>query len=189
VAQRVILRAGHLGQVSRGRLAFSAELRGLAAKLDQTTGRIFQRSCAWDLGDARCRVDLEAPGRRGSGTVTEVLDGFTFTASGLSGIASGALAHGRLTWRSGVNAGLAVEIKAHAVIPQGARIGIALPMGAAVALGDSFAATVGCDRSFTTCRDRFDNAVNFGGFPHMPGTDFAMSYPNHGTGNDGGRIT
>lgn len=53
----------------------------------------------------------------------------------------------------------------------------------------SFEATVGCDRSFATCRDRFDNAVNFGGFPHMPGTDFAISYPNQGAGNDGGRRT
>lgn len=48
VAQRVVLRAGNLGQVTRGTLAFPAELRGLAARLDQPAGRIFQRS--WRLG-------------------------------------------------------------------------------------------------------------------------------------------
>jgi uncharacterized phage protein (TIGR02218 family) len=68
------------------------------------------------------------------------------------------------------------------------RIGISLPMGAPVAAGDQFNATAGCDRSFATCKDRFGNAMNFGGFPHMPGTDFAISYPNQGVGNDGGRI-
>jgi uncharacterized phage protein (TIGR02218 family) len=189
VAQRVILRAGNLGQVSRGKLAFSAELRGLAAKLDQPAGRIFQRSCAWDLGDARCGIDLGASGNHGSGTVTDLLDAFEFVASGLSGIASGALTRGKLVWTSGANDGLAVEIKAHSSSAGVSRLAIYLPMGAPLAIGDAFDATAGCDRTFSTCRDRFANSVNFGGFPHMPGTDFAMSYPNQGTGNDGGKIT
>jgi uncharacterized phage protein (TIGR02218 family) len=188
VAQRAILRAGHLGQVSRGKLAFSAELRGLAARLDQPAGRFFQRSCAWDLGDARCGVDLNAPSRKGVGAVSQVINAFEFTASGLGGLAAGALNRGRLVWTSGANTGLAVEIKAHAASAGIARIALVLPMGAPVEAGDAFSATVGCDRSFATCGDRFGNAVNFGGFPHMPGTDFAISYPNQGAGNDGGRI-
>ena len=37
-----------------------------------------------------------------------------------------------------------------------------------------------------TCRDRFDNVVNFRGFPHIPGNDFVISYPVQGEpGNDG----
>jgi uncharacterized phage protein (TIGR02218 family) len=188
VSQRVILRAGNLGQVSRGKLAFSAELRGLAAKLDQPAGRVFQRSCAWDLGDARCGVDLNGAGRTGVGAVSQVIDAFEFFASGLAGIAAGALARGRLGWTSGANAGLAVEIKAHSADGGTSRVALALPMGIGVAVGDAFTATVGCDRALSTCRDRFGNALNFGGFPHMPGTDFAMSYPNQGAGNDGGRI-
>lgn len=189
VAQRVVLRAGNLGQVARGKLAFSAELRGLAARLDQPAGRIFQRSCAWDLGDARCGIDLNAAGRNGTGAVTQVLDAFEFLASGLSGVASGVLTRGKLVWTSGVNNGLAVEIKAHSSSAGVSRIAIALPMGAPVVVGDTFSATAGCDRTFATCRDRFANTVNFGGFPHMPGTDFAMSYPNQGAGNDGSKIT
>jgi uncharacterized phage protein (TIGR02218 family) len=57
-AQRVILRKGFLGQVERGEVAFKAELRGLAARLEQVAGRVFQRTCPWELGDARCGVDL-----------------------------------------------------------------------------------------------------------------------------------
>jgi uncharacterized phage protein (TIGR02218 family) len=98
-------------------------------------------------------------------------------------------ARGKLVWTSGVNNGLAVEIKAHSSSAGVSRIAIALPMGAPVVVGDTFSATAGCDRTFATCRDRFANTVNFGGFPHMPGTDFAMSYPNQGAGNDGGMIT
>jgi uncharacterized phage protein (TIGR02218 family) len=35
----------------------------------------------------------------------------------------------------------------------------------------------GCDKRLATCRDRFANAVNFRGFPHIPGNDFVISYP------------
>ena len=43
----------------------------------------------------------------------------------------------------------------------------------------------GCDRQFATCRDRFGNAVNFRGFPHMPGEEAVLRYPNRGDANTG----
>ena len=59
----------------------------------------------------------------------------------------------------------------------------------ALAPGDAFTVTAGCDKAFGTCRDRFNNIVNFRGFPHMPGNDFVMRYPVQGEpGNDGGSI-
>ena len=47
--------------------------------------------------------------------------------------------------------------------------------------GDAFAVTAGCDKRFATCRDRFANAANFRGFPHIPGNDFVLSYPKPGS--------
>ena len=58
--QRVLMRKGNLGQVRRGRLAFEAEMRGLAHKLNQAVGRAYGYSCDADLGDARCTIDLSA---------------------------------------------------------------------------------------------------------------------------------
>lgn len=43
-----------------------------------------------------------------------------------------------------------------------------------------------CDHRFETCRDTFGNAENFRGFPHLPGTEFALAGPA-AAGNDGGR--
>ena len=43
-----------------------------------------------------------------------------------------------------------------------------------------------CDQRFNTCKERFGNAENFRGFPHMPGPDFVLSGPAT-SGNDGGR--
>jgi uncharacterized phage protein (TIGR02218 family) len=189
VSQRVILRSGFLGQVSRGTLAFTAELRGLAARLDQAAGRVFQRSCAWELGDSRCAVDLSAAGRHGTGAVVQVLGAFDFTASGLGSLATGVLTRGRLVWTSGANAGLAVEVKAHTHGTGSSRLSLFLPMPTPIAIGDAFTVTAGCDKALATCRDRFSNVVNFGGFPHMPGNDFALSYPTKGDGNDGSALT
>jgi len=188
VSERVILRSGFLGQVSRGTLAFTAELRGLAARLDQAAGRIFQRACPWELGDPHCTVDLTATGRYGAGTVTQVISAFDFTASGLDGLATGVLSRGRLVWTSGANAGLAVEVKSHSAGSGMSRLSLFLPMPDPMSAGDTFTVTAGCDKTYPTCRDRFANVVNFGGFPHMPGNDFALSYPNQGSGNDGGKL-
>jgi uncharacterized phage protein (TIGR02218 family) len=56
--------------------------------------------------------------------------------------------------------------------------------------GDTFSITAGCDKSFSTCRDRFANILNFRGFPHIPGNDFAFSYPVPGdSGNNGSSLT
>jgi uncharacterized phage protein (TIGR02218 family) len=35
----------------------------------------------------------------------------------------------------------------------------------------------GCDKRFETCRDRFANATNFRGEPHLPGNDLLTRYP------------
>jgi uncharacterized phage protein (TIGR02218 family) len=185
VAQRVVLRSGFLGQVTRGEAAFSAELRGLAAKLDQSAGRVFQRTCAWELGDSRCQIDLGAPAHNGSGTVASVISNFDFTASGIGSFASGIFSRGKIVWTTGDNAGLAIEVKAHSQGTPNARLSLFLPMPRPIQVGDTFSITAGCDKRFETCRDRFANVINFGGFPHMPGNDFALGYAKQGDNNDG----
>jgi len=55
----------------------------------------------------------------------------------------------------------------------------------AIAAGDSFDITASCDKTFETCRDRFANAVNFRGFPHIPGQDTVIRYAAKGDTNTG----
>ena len=59
--------------------------------------------------------------------------------------------------------------------------------GAAPSLpGDTFTVTAGCDKQFATCQAKFANAVNFRGFPHMPGNDFVTAVARPGDpANDG----
>ncbi|PWR22756.1 DUF2163 domain-containing protein [Zavarzinia aquatilis] len=184
VTQRVLLRRGHIGEVRRGRGGFSAELRGLAHRLDQSCGRSFERGCAWTLGDARCGIDLTAAGRLADIAVTMVASRMSFAVSGIGGFAAGAFANGRLVWTGGANEGLSAEILRHV----GDVLTLLLPPARAVTVGDTARITLGCDRKFATCRDRFVNAPNFGGFPHIPGNDFILSYPVKGGGNDGSSL-
>jgi uncharacterized phage protein (TIGR02218 family) len=104
-----------------------------------------------------------------------------FTVAGLGGFAEGLFNAGRLHWSSGGNAGLAMEIKLHRVVAGEVRLALWQAMAEPIAVGDTFTVTAGCDKSFATCRDRFANADNFRGFPHIPGNDFVMSYPTVGT--------
>jgi uncharacterized phage protein (TIGR02218 family) len=61
-AQRLLLRKGNIGEITRGDSSFTAEVRGLSHHLNQPQGRIYQYGCDASLGDQRCRADL-TPGR------------------------------------------------------------------------------------------------------------------------------
>jgi uncharacterized phage protein (TIGR02218 family) len=184
--QRVLMRKGALGEVSRGELAFTAELRGLAHALQQATGRTYQRLCDADLGDNRCGINVDAPGFKGTGSVDAVSDDRILAVSGLSGFADNWFRFGKLAWTSGANAGRIAEVKGHA---RAATVTLTLWQRAPspVEPGDGFTVMAGCDKTLATCRARFDNIANFRGFPHMPGNDRAFAYVVGDSGeNDGG---
>lgn len=184
VALRVLTARGRLGEVRRDGPAFFAELRGLADRLSQESGRLYTAACSADLGDSRCRIDLADPARRGDGTVDDLLGTAIFTAGGLGAFGDGVFSAGRLVWTSGANRGLAIEIKQHRAGDGEVVMALWQAMPEPLSTGDAFTVTAGCDKSFATCRDRFANAMNFRGFPHIPGNDFVMSYPTPGTLSD-----
>jgi uncharacterized phage protein (TIGR02218 family) len=185
--ERHLLRAGHLGEVIHEDGAFRAEVRGPAAVMDEQRGRIFAHGCDADLGDSRCGIDLTDGAYRGTGTVIAALDRRRFTVSGLDAFANRWFERGRLTWTGGGNAGRAAEVRVHAA-GDVATIELWQPAHHAIAAGDTFIATAGCDKLFATCRAKFANGANFRGFPHMPGNDFALTYARAGDDNDGSAL-
>lgn len=189
VTERILMRKGNLGEVTRGRGAFSAEVRGLAHQLNQPTGRLYQYNCDADLGDARCGIDLEDAAYKGVGTVSTVDDRRVVTVSGLDGFIDNWFTRGRITFTSGANNGASMEVKAHTLRNSVVTVELWQPMSRSIAVGDTFIIRAGCDKQFATCRDKFSNVLNFRGFPHMPGNDFVLSYPTRGQDNDGGSRT
>jgi len=47
-----------------------------------------------------------------------------------------------------------------------------------VQVGDTYTAKPGCDKSAEICKTKFDNFINFGGFPDVPGQDRIASTPD-----------
>ena len=186
--ERLLERAGRIGEVVREDGAFRAEIRGPAAALDETRGRFFRHTCDADLGDARCGVDLEDTAFRGEGTVATTSDRRRFTVTGLGGFDDGWFERGRFLWTSGANSGRAVELRSHRKSEAVVTIELWQPAAAAIAAGDTFLVTAGCNKRFSTCRQKFDNGVNFRGFPHMPGNDVALTYARRSDKNDGGKV-
>lgn len=161
---RMMLRRGKLGEVRLQKDTFVAELRGLSELMQQHIGQLFSPSCRAILGDTRCQVNMTS--FTFAATVNAVTSSLIFTANALTQ-AAGYFTGGEVRWLTGANAGLKREIKEFA----NKQIILALPMPYAITNGDTCNVLAGCDKLFATCKAKFNNAANFRGEPHVPGTD------------------
>lgn len=189
VGARTLRFRGTMGEIRRGAGAFHAELRGLTEGLNQPQGRVYQRGCSAVLGDAACRFALDTPGYAALRDAQEVRDAQVFTFAALAGFQPRWFERGRLSVLSGDGAGLYGIIKHDQTGPDGRRV-IELwePIRATVARGDALRLDPGCDRRAETCRTKFNNMVNFQGFPFIPGEDWLISAPVSEADADGGRL-
>lgn len=160
----VFLRRGWLGEITLRNQRFVAELRGLTQKLSQHIGDFYSPACRAELGDGRCQVNLA--GFTHSGTMDSAASRQSCKDAARSE-ASGYFAGGKLTFTSGENGGLSMEIKEF----RDSIFTLVLPMPYDIAPGDHYTAVGGCDKTFVACIEKFDNALNFRGEPHVPGLD------------------
>jgi uncharacterized phage protein (TIGR02218 family) len=174
---RLLFDVGVIGEVRRSEFAFTAEVRSLAAYFDEPQGRYFQLGCAADLGDSRCMIDLTQPAYRCVGVVASTDGRMMLTVAG-AGFADGFFTGGSVLFTSGANAGQRATIKSHRDDAGAAIVSLWAATGKSIAAGDAVILVAGCDKSLATCTAKFANQVNFRGFPHMPGNDVLMSYPN-----------
>jgi uncharacterized phage protein (TIGR02218 family) len=179
---RALLRTGNIGEVARGPLGFTAEVRGLAERLSQPQGRLFQYMCDAELGDERCGVDTANPDYAANGSVISVDGTRRYVVAGIASYASAWFEGGSLEFLSGANAGQRTSVASHSVNAGIVTIEAASAPAYEVVSGDQLRLVAGCDKRFDTCRSKFANAVNFRGFPHMPGNDFITYYPVPGEG-------
>lgn len=165
------MRRGWLGEIKISNGSYQAELRGLTDLLQRPIGHVITPECRHNLGDDACTLHLATLTATGNVTSAASKTVFTDLARAES---AGVFDYGLLTWTSGANNGLKMDVKAFAA---GGTFTLWLPMPNAVSVGDSYSVTQGCDKRFTTCKNTFNNAVNFGGFPHLPGIDKMLDYP------------
>jgi uncharacterized phage protein (TIGR02218 family) len=181
-AFQLLLNVQEIGEVTRAGDAFRAELRSLTHRLSQVQGRTYGRRCDAAFGDARCGASLA--GRSETGRIGGLEGAVDLRATGIAAPA-GAYRYGLITMTSGANAGWRCDIEEHRRDKDVTVVTLWLPPPVPLSVGDAFTLTMGCDKSFATCRDRFSNEANFRGFPHMPGSDFSYGYADGATEHDG----
>lgn len=169
-----VLRSGTLGQITRDSDGkYTAEVRGLAQALQQTTINTYQRTCRAELGSGaevpvirRCGVDISLYTFTGAVQSVSIADR-VFTDATLTQ-AAGYFTFGYVTWTSGDNTRFVRKVKRHQA---GGIIELVEQLPADIQIGDAYEITAGDDKSFATCRDKFNNAINFHGEPFIPGAD------------------
>ena len=183
---RKLIFRGEIGEISRSDGAFRAEIRGLTDGLNQPVGRVYQKPCAAVLGDTNCGVDLETLGYTHDGPVSAVEENRVLRFPELSAFAPEWFQRGLVRVTSGQAKGLTGMVKDDR-IEGGARV-IELwdSLRAPVVAGDQITLIVGCDKRFETCRFKFNNVLNFQGFPDIPQDDWVMVHPARAAGKAGG---
>lgn len=169
---------GSLGEVSRSGGAFRAELRGLSEPLNQARGRRYHPRCSALLGDGQCRADLSRARRRVEAVVSDLIgaEGGAFDLTVTASLPGRWFERGTVEVLSGPAKGLQGWIKNDRPLPGGVRrIDLWAALGILPEIGDRLRLTAGCDKHARTCRLKFDNFLNFRGFPHLPTEDWLMS--------------
>lgn len=188
VSERWLQFRGTIGEVLRTDGAFRAELRGLTEALNRPLGRVYQKPCTAVLGDKACRVDTTNPAFSVTLEVQSEEDGRVFSWENLGGYDAGWFVRGRLEVVDGPAKGLWALIK-HDRFEDGLRrIELWEPIRGDVSAGTSVRLIAGCDKRLDTCRFKFDNIVNFQGFPDLPNEDWLLAVPRSSAPNTGGSL-
>lgn len=181
VAQRRLVFAGSLGEISRANGAFRAELRGLSEPLNAARGRVFHQRCSARLGDGRCGLDLAGAGLQTELVIDGIEDGRVLRFASFPSFDADWFERGVLAVLDGAATGLQAAIKNDIALPGGGRqIELWQSLGIQPEIGDRIRLTAGCDKRAQTCRMKFNNFVNFRGFPHLPTEDWLIA-PHVGT--------
>lgn len=173
---RNVLLTGWLGHVKHKQGLFVAELRSLTAPLQKNVGDMITPNCRYKLGDADCKVDLDAYTEHDvpvSSVVSRRIIVAAVFAAGSPPYPNDWFNWGVLTFTTGLNAGFSMDIKSYL---SNGTIELQLPFPYAVSVADEFTISPGCNKKFKTnpneylgdCVIKFNNGINNGGEPEVP---------------------
>lgn len=185
VSERYLEFRGTISEITQKDAAFHAELQGLAAALNRPIGRVYQKPCSAVLGEQTCGVNLHTAKFATLVTPLAASTASCFLFAELQDFSLGWFANGALevTYEQGVtkfypiknDTGQLSERKIDLWYP------VLKPTQAV-----KFKIFAGCDKRFDTCKTKFQNAVNFQGFPDIPSQDWILVHPTQSAEKSGG---
>lgn len=165
---RNMLSLGTIGELTSNGDRIEIEFRSTKHALSRTTARIYQKSCDARLGDAACGVDVEALAVPGT---IDLHDGLNVEVANTCPCDPQLLIGGTLRVEEGEFAGLRARIRVAEASPSGVILTLWQSPTVTLPIATSVRLYRGCDKSLTVCRNIFDNAERFRGFPTIPGTN------------------
>lgn len=142
---------------------------GVTSFLDEAIAPLTSPTCRARFGDRQCKKNLLAHQKEVKVSAVKANE---LAFAELRGLAAH-YAFGTLRWLSGANCGLSSSI----FYGRNNVIGLAETAQQKIMIDDRALLTGGCDKNFSTCRDRFNNQINFRGEPYLPGNDLLTRYP------------
>ena len=186
VEQRMIRFRGNFGEIELTNGTFRVELRGLTEALNQARGRVYQATCPAVLGDGECRIDLSQPTFSVEAAIKNAGKAGEYFLHSQPAFPDRWFERGRARMMSGPAEGLVAVVKLDLENGAFRRIEMMVDFDLLPEIGNTILLQAGCDKMASTCRTKFNNFLNFRGFPNVPGTDWMASYPVSTQKNDGG---
>lgn len=163
---------GRVADATVGRSKVEIEVNSWTELLsNQMPRRYYQSGCNNTLGDACCGVNRSLFAE--AGTILSVVSPSAFYTT--NPCSTNWLAYGVLTMTSGAcntesrpvsyNSGLIDGVNA---------VQLQIPLSLPPAIGDTFISYAGCDKTMATCQGKFNNLINFAGYPFIPSPTLAV---------------
>jgi len=165
-AGTILLFAGRVSNVVCKRLEVELEVKSDTELLDVQMPRVlYQPGCSNTIYDSNCALARSA--WRASSAVVGIVPGGSSFTHNLSQ-ADGFFDLGVVTMTSGACAGVSRTIKRFYNVTGNHTFQVVAPWPAAIGVGDTFDVVPGCDKTQSTCKNKFNNVLNFRGFPYVP---------------------
>lgn len=168
--ESAVLYRGFMGSIAEEAGGFQAELESVKAALEADVVPRTSPTCRAQFCGLGCTLNPSKFTHEGRLSAVDLESNMvSFTTA----IPAEKFEFGSLRWIDGPHAGLSMEIKS----AQASWLILDVSLDPELKPGSRALLREGCDHTLATCRDRFNNAINFRGEPFLPGNDLIARYP------------
>ena len=153
---------GKFGAVKYDSNIFTVDIVTLKQNFNRNFSNLYTKNCRANLGDKKCKANLTA--FQELLTINRIINPSTFAVTSTQ--PNEYYNYGTAKFTSGNNTGITREINQH----NDNLISLIIATPKPIKIGDQVTLIAGCNKNFNTCITKFNNALNFQGEPHLPGT-------------------
>ena len=132
------------------------------SKLNKNINDMFSPICRHCLGGEKCMINFE--NYKASGVIIEILSNDSFLGNHRENkqVSIGYYKYGMVKFLSGKLCGFSFQIKDELDNKV-----FLLKTTNLISIGDKYEIYAGCDKTINTCKEKFNNVINFGGEPYI----------------------